>query len=133
MTTIQIEAEISTDQLLHAVEQLPPQEFASFVARLLALRAQRQEPSLSQDETSLLVQINRPLSPDIQQRFDDLVAQRQAETISPEALEELVRLTDVIEQHDAARLEALDALARLRHVPLATLMTDLGITHPPYA
>ena len=35
MKTIQIEAEMSTEQLLHAVEQLPPAEFAAFLARLL--------------------------------------------------------------------------------------------------
>ncbi len=133
MTTIQIEAEVSTEQLLRAIEQLPPQEFASVVAHLLALRARRQEPSLSQDETPLLLKINRRLSPDVQRRFDDLVAKRQAETLSAEELEELVRLTDTSEQHDVARLEALDGLARLRGAPLATLMTDLGITRPPYA
>ncbi|HVA90441.1 MAG TPA: hypothetical protein VNL71_11435 [Chloroflexota bacterium] len=35
MRTIQIEAEISTEQLLHGVEQLPPVEFAALLARLL--------------------------------------------------------------------------------------------------
>lgn len=36
MTTIQIEADVSTAQLLHVIEQLPPQEFAAFLAQLLA-------------------------------------------------------------------------------------------------
>ena len=129
MTTIHIEAEISTEQLLHAVEQLPPQEFASFVAHLLAVRARRQERALSPDETALLLQINRRLSPDRQRRFDDLVAKRQAETITHEELEELILLTEMVEQHDSERLQALDTLARLRQVALSTLMTDLGITH----
>jgi hypothetical protein len=35
MATIQIEAHISTEQLLHAVEQLPPREFAALLAQLL--------------------------------------------------------------------------------------------------
>jgi hypothetical protein len=35
MATIQIEAQISTEQLLHAVEQLPPREFAALLAQLL--------------------------------------------------------------------------------------------------
>ena len=35
MTTIRIEAEVSTEQLLRAVEQLPPREFAALLARLL--------------------------------------------------------------------------------------------------
>jgi hypothetical protein len=41
MTTIPIEAQISTDQLLHAIEQLPPHEFATFLARLLDLQTRR--------------------------------------------------------------------------------------------
>ena len=39
MTTIQIEALVSPDQLLRAVEQLPPSELAAFVAQVFALRA----------------------------------------------------------------------------------------------
>jgi hypothetical protein len=35
MATIQIEAQVSTEQLLHAVEQLPPREFAALLAELL--------------------------------------------------------------------------------------------------
>jgi hypothetical protein len=35
MMTIQIEASVSTEQLLHAVEQLPPQELAALLVRLL--------------------------------------------------------------------------------------------------
>ena len=46
MESIRIEAHVSTEQLLHAVEQLPPQEFAPFLARLLSLRAQRRQSDL---------------------------------------------------------------------------------------
>ncbi len=133
MASIPIEAHVSTEQLLHAIEQLPPQEFASFVERLLALRAQRQEPHLTRTETALLLQINQGLDPAEQRRYDELVAKRRAETITPEELDELVRLTDVIERRDAQRLLALDALATLRQAPLGNLMASLGIPPPTYA
>jgi hypothetical protein len=132
MTTIPIEAQVSTEQLLHAVEQLPPQEFAAFLDQLLALRAQRRAPHLSQPETALLLRINRGLDPSIQRRFNELAAKRQDETISPAELDELIRLTVAIEQRDADRLAALDALAGLRGVPLGALMAGLGIQPPPY-
>ena len=47
MATIQIEADMSTEQLLHVVEQLPPREFAVLLARLLerARSAARAEPA----------------------------------------------------------------------------------------
>jgi hypothetical protein len=97
------------------------------------LRAQRQEPHLSQAETALLLQINEGISAETQQRFDELVAKRQAGTITPEELAELIQLTDQSEQRDAQRVAALEALAHLRRMTLADLMDSLGISPPPYA
>jgi len=133
MATISIEAHVSTEQLLHAVEQLPPQEFAAFVARLLALRARRQEPHLSQSETALLLQINQRIDPSNEHRLHELVAKRQDETITENELHELIGLTDLIEQRDLKRLAALDALATLRRLSLADLMASLGIPPPSHA
>lgn len=131
MTTIPIE--VSTEQLLRAVERLPAQDLEAFVAQVIALRAQRNAPHLTQEETTLLRRINDPLPPDLQQRFDELVARRQAETIAPDELDELIRITEQIEQHDAERLAALNDLARLRHMTTPALMDILGIRAPTYA
>lgn len=131
MTTIPIE--VSTDQLLRAVEQLPQQELDAFVAQVIALRAQRNAPHLSQEETTLLRQINARLAPDLQLRFNELLAKRQAETITPDELQELFQITDQIEQHDAQRLAALNDLARLRQMTTPALMDLLGIQAPDYA
>ncbi len=133
MTTIPIEVQVSTEQLLQAVEQLPPQELASFVAQVLALRAQREAPHVGASETALLLRINHALPAGLQRRFDQLVAKRQAETITSDELHELIQITDQIEQHDSDRLAALDALARLRGVTLTALMDALGLQPPPYA
>ena len=116
MTTIPIEAEVSIEQLLRAVTRLPPQEFAAFVSELLALRAQRQEPHLSQAETALLLQINEGISAETQQRFDELVAKRQEETITPEERAELIQLTDQSEQCDAQRVADTPTLAAWRPI-----------------
>ncbi len=133
MTTIPIEVHVSTEQLVQAVEQLPPQELASFVAQVLALHAQREASHISSSETVLLLQINHALPTELQRRCDELVTKRRMETISLDELQELVQLTNQIEQHDSERLAALDALARLRGVTLSTLMDTLGIQPPPYA
>lgn len=93
MTTIPIEAQVSTDQLLRAVEQMPPEEFAAFLDHLLRLRAQRREPHLNQQETALLLQINQGIDRAVQRRFDELVAKRREEQISLVELEELIRIT----------------------------------------
>ena len=128
MTTIPIE--VSTEQLLRAVERLPAQELDVFVAQVIALRAQRNAPHLSQEETALLRQINTRLASDLQLRFDELVARRQAETITPDELHELTGITDQIEHHDAQRLAALSDLARLRQLTTPALMDILGIRAP---
>ena len=39
----------------------------------------------------------------MQRRFDELVAKPQAETTTPNVLQELIELTDQIEQRDADR------------------------------
>ena len=77
--------------------------------------------------------INQDLSTELQRRFDELVAKRQAEAITPDELRELVQITDQIEQRDAQRLAALDELARLRRMPLSELMDALGIQPPASA
>ena len=127
MPVIQVEARVSLEQLLKAVEQLPPDELVPFVERVLALRAQRVAPHLNADESALLQRVNHGLSPDKQQRYDELVAKRQAEVLTDEEHEELIALSDEQEMIAADRLAALADLARLRGVPLATLVDSLGL------
>ena len=133
MSTVPIEANISSDQLLRAVEHLPPQELASFVRRVLILKVQREAPSLSPIESALLGQINLTLSPMQQQHYDALIERRDANTITPEELATLIQMTDEIEHQDAQRLTALIQLAQLRQTTVSELMTALGITAPQYA
>ncbi len=133
MSTIRVEAQVSTEQLLRAVEQIPEQDFDSFVAQLLLMRAQRAAPHLTPDETALLMQINSSLPPATQQRYDALVVKRQAETLTLLEQHELIDLTNQIEQQDAERLAALVKLAQLRQTSLQQLMQSLGIQDPTYA
>ena len=127
MPIIQIEAQLSASELLKAVAQLSPAELDRFADQVLELRAKRRAPVLSPDETALLVQINQGLPVDIQRRYDALVARRQAGQLSPDEYAELLQLTDQVEQVQAQRIEHLAHLARLRGVPLARLLDDLGI------
>lgn len=131
MSTIPIE--VSTEQLLQAVERLPAAELDAFVVRVNALRTQRAAPSLSVDETALLLIINRSALDQAQQaRFEALVARRQAEVITDAELKELTQLSDAAEQHDNERLAALLELARLRGTTVMALMQSLGIKAPTY-
>src|SRR5690606_30654763 len=86
--------------------------------------------SIPAEESQLLEEINRGLSATDWARYHALIAKRQAETIGDEELAELSKLADRIEELNAARLERLAELARLRNKPLPQLMDELGITAP---
>jgi hypothetical protein len=128
MPTINIQAEVSVDVLVKAVEQLQGAELRQFTAHVLALNAKRMAPSVTQEEAALLLQINTPLPADVQRRFDELVAKRDAETLDAEEYAELLQLTQQVEAFDVARLEALAKLAALRGVTLHELMRQLELT-----
>ncbi len=78
-------------------------------------------------EKELLTFVSSPIPAPVQARYSKLIAQRQAEALTPDEHRELIDLT---EQIDAQRAEYLTALARIRHVPVSQLMTDLGINDP---
>jgi hypothetical protein len=59
MPTVQVEANLSFDDLLQATQQLSGPELEKFVGQVVALQAHRRAPSLSQSETELLLKINQ--------------------------------------------------------------------------
>jgi len=133
MSIVQVQAQLSTDELLKAAGQLSQTELEQFALQIVALRARRQAPSLPQGEAELLLKINRGLPPAVQKRYDELVAKRRAESLTSDEYDELLRLTDQIENLEARRVEYLAELARLRQTSLTELMEDLGIRPPAYA
>ena len=130
MATVRIEAELSTDKLLEAVKQLSLRELDSFIEQVLAFQAERKAPALPAEETALLMKINNGLPAKVQQRYRKLIKLRQEERLTPDEYEELLRLTDEVEQKQVERLEALSELARLRGKSLRELMVALGIKPP---
>lgn len=132
MSVIKVETELPFETLLEAVERLSVPDLETLTAQVLNVRAKRKAPCLSADESELMLKINQGISPDIQARFDSLVAKRQAETLTPEEHRELVALTEQIEAADAERIACLSELARIRGMPLDTLMQELGIQPPAY-
>ena len=133
MSTVRVEAQLPTDELLKAVGQLSQPELEQFVFQVIALRARRKAPSLPRAESELLLKINQGASPDVQKRYGELIAKRRAETLTPDEYNELLRLTEQTEALEARRVEYLAELARLRNTTLAALMKDFGIRKPAYA
>ena len=132
MPVIHVNADVSAEQLVRAAAQLPPIEWERFLSRVCALRPPHAERVLSHEESALLMKINQGVPVETQRRYDALIAKRRANSLTPEEYEELLRLTDDIEQFDATRITYLVELARLRDMPLPVLMNELGIA-PTYA
>lgn len=132
MPVIQLEAQLSMEQLFKVVKQMPPNELEKFVAEVLALRAEHVAPRLSETESNLLLKINRGVPETLQKRYNALIAKRQAETLAKKEYDELLRITSRIERLDVERMKYLVALARLRKKPLTTLMRELGIKAPAH-
>ena len=133
MPTIQVETELSTDKLLKAVGQLSQAELEQFVSQIIKMRAQRQVHILSQPEAQLLLKINQGLPPEVQKRYDELIAKRREESLTPDEYDELLRLSDQSENMEARRMQYLVELAGYRKVSVTELMKSIGIRPPAYA
>lgn len=132
MPSVEVRSQVSLDELLRGVAQLDSGELEHFVSRVLTLRAQRIAPILVKEEARLLEKVNQGLSPANQERYRQLNAKRQAETLDPEEHAELLELIGRIEVADADRVRALTGLAQLRKVSVEELMADLGLRTPAY-
>ena len=130
MPTINIQADISVDVLVKAAEQLSEKELRQFTLQVLALNAKRMASSVTQEEAELLLRINDRLPEDVQRRYAELIAKRDAETLGDEEHQELLRFTKQVEAFDVARVEALSQLASRRGVTLSALMRQLEIPSP---
>ena len=132
MATVQVTSEINIelDEMLDGIAKLDTPELERFLSQVSVLLAQRKAPSLPEREAELLQKINQGLPTALQQRYDELTAKLEAETITPAEHQELLQLIDQIELADAERLQHLIELAQLRNMSLDELMDQLDI-HPP--
>ncbi len=127
MASVEVRFQVSLEQLLEGMAHLDPRGLGRLIVQLLTLRAQRLAPNLAGKEAGLLEKINQGLSPEAQQRYDELTTKRKAETLTPEEHRELLATIDRIERADADRVHALIGLAQLRQVSVDALMAELGI------
>ena len=128
MAITRLPTELTVDELAAAAKRLSPAELREFTQRL----AEWQERSGGQleSEADLLKRIaeNSQLSAAEQRRFNRLRRKRQSELLTEAELTELQAIWQHVEQMNAARLQALAELARLRGTPVQELMRDLGLS-----
>lgn len=127
MSTIQVQATLSKQELLKATQQLDIAELKEFMAELSTVYAQRQTPHLSQRETELLKKINDGIPLTFWQPYKQLLAKRDAGSLADTEHKELLHFSDEMERLNAERIGYLVELAQLRNVSLTDLMDELGI------
>jgi len=128
MPVAETNTDLSFDQLVSAVTRLPQAEFEKFIRTICGIRPLYERHRLSRRESELLLRISQGIPSVTQHRYDELIAKRDARTLTPEEYDELLRLTDQVELLDAERVGCLTELARIRNRPLRLLMDELGIT-----
>lgn len=102
-----------------------------YAAQLLESFAQQQDLREA-SEAQLLRQLGLGFSELEWQRYYDLVELRRNGRLDDAAHQELVSLSNRLEQANAKRMGVLAELAKRREVPLEQLMLEVGIAQPTY-
>jgi hypothetical protein len=98
-------------------------DLQDFVAKATAICQERQSGQTS-DEAQLLSVVHCP--PQTQQRWDELLQKRDDVSLSPAEYEELLQLTEVVEDWNVQRMAALSQLAQAQKVDLRTMMRQFN-------
>ena len=115
--------EITTENLLNAVVQMPESEFNNFVANAKKIRTNKKN---SIREIELIRKINGVFEDFPRQRYNELNAKFEADTLSKKEYEELLGLSDMSEILNAERLGYIAEIAGIRHQTLEEVMQSLG-------
>ena len=110
--------QINISELLNYVGQLSTKDFEEFFLKIQSLRFQKTATQENGIEQKLLKQIKTGLLSAKQNRFEYLIARRDAHTITDIELEELIKLTNDIEKNDTIRFKRMAKLAEIKHMSL---------------
>lgn len=123
-----VQLEITTENLLNAVVRMPEKEFNRFVANARKLRTKNRN---SAKEADLIYKINSVFEDFPHQRYDELNAKFESNTLSEDEYQELLGLSDKREILNAKRLGYIAGIAKIRRQSLEEVMSDLGakMTH----
>ena len=116
--------EVTTENLLRVVVNLPRNEFDSFVANARKLK-KREENLLAKLEQFVLAN-------DEQKIYRALLRKFRSENITNEEHKQLIGLTDKLENLNVERLKCLIAIAKIRQKTLPEVMRELNIKPKNY-
>jgi hypothetical protein len=117
----------SPEELLHAVEQLDTPQMQAFAQRVLTLRARRMAPAHAGRDAELVSLVGATLPEATMARYRDLKAAGDAGRLNAAERDELIALSDVLEEWNARRWSHLAELAEVRGITLREAASQLGL------
>lgn len=114
------------------LSQMSLAELDHLLEWMLEVRKRKVPSVLSESESELIRQINRPVAGVIQIRYNQLRKQMLAGSLEDDAYQELLELTNFMELHQAERTESLVKLSRLKGIPFEQLVEQLQINPLPH-
>lgn len=130
MPILQLQTEVSKNDLLRGAEQLNAADLEDFIRQILQIKSKRKAAKTQKKEAELLFLINHNFNETEQARFDELIEKRKNYTITDEELEELKALSipnPRDEEIAVERVKALTELATLRNTTVRELMKELDV------
>jgi len=118
---------LTVPDLLDSASRLGANEFESFFKELLALRAKRIAPVLSEEENNLIEKIYAKLPSNTTAQYALFSEKRRLGTITPPEYETLLSLVPIVEKYNVERLQYIIKLAELRKLTPQILMNQLGL------
>lgn len=113
--------------MLDGASRLGSNDFESFFKEMLALRAQRIAPVMTQKEALLLERIYTKLPVATLEQYDQLSEKRRLGTISDDEYRILLDLIPIVEQYNVDRMKSIVELAGLRKMTAQALMKQLDL------
>jgi hypothetical protein len=120
-------------QVMDDLARLTARQLETVIEHASVLRLQKRKAVMSTRESELMRVINRGLSAEKSARLEQLQQKLRQETIRPRENQQLLRLSDELENLAAQRLKALIDLAALRETSVAKLILEMGLDGAAYA
>jgi hypothetical protein len=129
MQTVEIKKglQVQFDDLIQGISRLNTTELTSFFEQLnRTISGQKPLPPIG-EETVLLKKIKSLIPASVIRRFKELQNKQNNNIISEKEQEEILLITDFIEEKSAERVALLAALAKIRQVPLTELVKQFPL------
>lgn len=125
-----VHLEVTTENLLNAVVQMPEKEFNHFVQKARKIRQKEEvKPSISPKEADLLHKINNIFDSAKRQRYNELYARFKNDDLDKTEYAEVLELSNEFEILNAKRVGFIGELAKLRAQTLEQVMDLFEITN----